>query len=276
MITTTAEVVVLSGCLAALIVKRQRVEHRSRSARCASAPEGFTIVGHMTADRWITDDAVSERYPLYTRANAGEVLPEPVSPLTETTTTWQATNARVARRPDQRRYLRATRGRAERDHLAVFGGYLYINVSLARMFGVRGPDMTAEMIDFTYFGDHPDVPPYVRRPGTTARRTPPRWACGCRRCSPATSTCYARIRPRRTGSRRAPRPHPAHRSRTGGTQRAGCCRPCAALRTAPHGHRRRLDRARDPRRRRRGDGRSDDRAHADHRRGRRRLGAAEP
>ena len=32
-------------------------------------------------DRWITDWEPSPRYPLYTRANAGEVLPEPASPL---------------------------------------------------------------------------------------------------------------------------------------------------------------------------------------------------
>ncbi len=28
-----------------------------------------------TSDHWITDWEVSKRYPVYTRANAGEVLP---------------------------------------------------------------------------------------------------------------------------------------------------------------------------------------------------------
>ena len=32
-------------------------------------------------DRWITDWEPSERFPVYTRANAGEILPDPVSPL---------------------------------------------------------------------------------------------------------------------------------------------------------------------------------------------------
>jgi phosphohistidine swiveling domain-containing protein len=113
----------------------------------------------MSADRWITDDDVSPRYPLYTRANAGEVLPDPVSPLT-VTTTWRATNEG---------WLDSliNVGTCEPDEVDVddvtglFGGYLYINASIARMFGVRGPDLTAEIIDFTYFGDHPDVPPYV-------------------------------------------------------------------------------------------------------------------
>ena len=32
-------------------------------------------------DRWITDSQRWERLPYYTRANAGEVLPDPCSPL---------------------------------------------------------------------------------------------------------------------------------------------------------------------------------------------------
>ena len=35
-------------------------------------------------ERWITDWEVSSRYPVYTRANAGEVLPDPSSPLNAT------------------------------------------------------------------------------------------------------------------------------------------------------------------------------------------------
>jgi pyruvate,water dikinase len=113
----------------------------------------------MSADRWISDYTVSERYPLYTRANAGEVLPSPVSPLTATTS-WRATN-------EGWRDAQISVGTCEPDEVdadeasGLFGGYLYINASLARLFGVRGPDLSAEMIDFTYFGDHPDVPPYV-------------------------------------------------------------------------------------------------------------------
>ena len=32
-------------------------------------------------DRWFTDYEPSQRWPHYTRANAGEVLPTPASPL---------------------------------------------------------------------------------------------------------------------------------------------------------------------------------------------------
>ena len=33
-------------------------------------------------ERWIADSGLSERYPIYTRANVGEVFPDPVTPLT--------------------------------------------------------------------------------------------------------------------------------------------------------------------------------------------------
>ena len=48
--------------------------------------------------------------------------------------------------------------------VGIFGGYLFINASTARMFGVRGPGLAPEMIDATYFGTHPDVPPYIPEP----------------------------------------------------------------------------------------------------------------
>ena len=32
-------------------------------------------------DRWITDWEPSRRFPLYTRANAGEIMPKPCSPI---------------------------------------------------------------------------------------------------------------------------------------------------------------------------------------------------
>lgn len=113
----------------------------------------------MSVDRWFTDLPPSDRYPLYTRANAGEVLPDPASPL-GWNMVWDAT-----REGWRDAYIVA--GTAEPDEVSAdevvgsFGGYLYINASLTRLFGVRGPGLSPEMIDLTYFGDHPDVPPYV-------------------------------------------------------------------------------------------------------------------
>jgi rifampicin phosphotransferase len=114
-------------------------------------------------DRWICDEVPSERYPFYTRANAGEVVPDPVSPLTWSLTWepgvrlgWYDTQINVGTcSPDELEPHEVT---------GVFGGYLYINASLARLFGARGPGLTTEAIDLAYFGSHPGVPVYVPEP----------------------------------------------------------------------------------------------------------------
>lgn len=116
-------------------------------------------------DKWITDWEPSSRFPVYTRANAGEVLPDPCSPLCWT----------VAWEPGILQGWRDSQiGAGTCDEHEVdtrrpevvghFGGYLFINGSMARLFGVRGPGLAPEMIDAMYFGAHPDVPPYAPEP----------------------------------------------------------------------------------------------------------------
>ena len=39
---------------------------------------------------YVTDTSLSARFPLYTRANVGEVFPDPVTPLTSTSALWEA------------------------------------------------------------------------------------------------------------------------------------------------------------------------------------------
>jgi len=119
----------------------------------------------MVASRWFTDWEPSDRFPLYTRANAGEVLPDPVSPL-NLTFVWEPG---VVQGWADAQILCGTVEPEELDHehpqvLGFFGGYCYINGSMARLFGVRGPGLTPEMIDLVYFGEHPDVPPFVPEP----------------------------------------------------------------------------------------------------------------
>ena len=41
---------------------------------------------------------------------------------------------------------------------------MYINLANVRMLGVRSPAVTVEQLDLAFFGDHPDVPPYVAHP----------------------------------------------------------------------------------------------------------------
>ena len=117
----------------------------------------------MVGDRWITDWLCGPRFPLLTRANAGEVMPEPGSPLAMSLVWepgimlgwWDAQIGVGTFDPDELE---------PRDCIASIGGYLYINATTARLFGARVPGMTPEMIDFIYFGEHPDVPPYVPEP----------------------------------------------------------------------------------------------------------------
>ena len=44
----------------------------------------------MTERYYVTDSDLSEQYTLYTRANVGEVFPDPVTPLTSSTGLYQA------------------------------------------------------------------------------------------------------------------------------------------------------------------------------------------
>ena len=113
-------------------------------------------------DRWITDWDPSPRWPHYTRANAGEVMPNPASPLGQQFS-WD--NGIVLGWRDG--YIRSGNYSAEEwvdEHpatMGTFGGYMYINLANVRMQGVRNPAVTVEQLDLAFFGDHPDVPPYV-------------------------------------------------------------------------------------------------------------------
>ena len=112
--------------------------------------------------RWIADNPASERYPFWTRANVGEVLPEPASPLgwdvvweNGTLAGWR--DCMVDRLGFDEHEVSVIRP----EVVGAFGGYGYLNATVNRVFGHRAPGMTASTIDDIYFGDHPDVPPVV-------------------------------------------------------------------------------------------------------------------
>ena len=117
------------------------------------------------SDGYLTDWPVSERFPHYTRANAGEVMGDPVSPLAWT---WAWEGAMVLGMRDG--WIRG--GTHELSDFAddhpetfgMFGGYFYLNLSSVRIQGVRNPGVTVEQLDMAFFGEHPDVPPYVPHP----------------------------------------------------------------------------------------------------------------
>ncbi len=112
--------------------------------------------------RWIEDNLLSERWPFWTRANVGEVLPEPPSPLgwdliweTGTLPGWYDCAV------DRLGYGDVGLSEQRPEVAGMFGGYAYLCASNIRLFGVRTPGMSSDDIDMAYFGDHPDVPQYV-------------------------------------------------------------------------------------------------------------------
>lgn len=118
-----------------------------------------------TGLRWIKDNDFDPRYQFWTRANVSEVLPDPPSPLG-----WDLVWEGAA--VDGWRDLFIHRCGMGEDELSVerceaigiFGGYAYLGAALFRIWAGRTPGMTASTIDDVYFGDHPDVPPYVQEP----------------------------------------------------------------------------------------------------------------
>lgn len=116
-------------------------------------------------DGFITDWPVSERFPHYTRANAGEVMGDPVTPLSWSLC-WDGAMV-LGFRDGWIRGGTHEMADFDADHpetVSMFGGYFYINLSSCRLQGVRNPAVTVEAMDMAFFGDHPDVPPYVAHP----------------------------------------------------------------------------------------------------------------
>ncbi|MGB8857635.1 MAG: PEP-utilizing enzyme [Ilumatobacteraceae bacterium] len=113
---------------------------------------------------WIGDSEPSRKFPLYTRGNAGEVFPNVVSPLTGSLFAQPSVRAQTAMFKDMGVILR----RDLEDGLAAlsgtFGGYLYLNLSIGRLFGARAVGMTPADVDQQMFGTS-DAPPYRRQPG---------------------------------------------------------------------------------------------------------------
>jgi pyruvate,water dikinase len=115
-------------------------------------------------DRWITDSQRWDRLPYYTRANAGEVLPDPCSPLGWTLVFEQGLLVGWLRGFVE--FGVYAEGELPDDPPPVaglFGGYFYLNLSHMRLMGLR-MGMTVEQFDAALLGAHPDAPPYRQHP----------------------------------------------------------------------------------------------------------------
>ena len=117
-------------------------------------------------DRYfVTDTALSARFPIYTRANVGEVFPDPVTPLTSSSALWEA---EVSWRDAWERMGAFELAEFPEDdfcQLGVQGGYCYLNASLIRLFGERAPGLSWQDMDAQFFGAQPGIPPYEEMAG---------------------------------------------------------------------------------------------------------------
>jgi pyruvate,water dikinase len=125
---------------------------------------------------WVVDDRPSRRFPIYTRGNAGEVYPNVITPLCGSIV--KEPIARGQERVFREMGMLTAADLHEGDRAVLtgcFGGYLYANLSVGRLLGVRSPGMKPEDADAQLFGTS-DAPPYRRQPGdrdlrATARLT---------------------------------------------------------------------------------------------------------
>src|SRR5215210_1984961 len=114
---------------------------------------------------YVTDTDLSERFPIYTRANVGEVFPDPVTPLTSSTALWLA---ELGWRDAWARIGAFDDDELPPDQFAqlgVQGGYCYLNASLIRLFGERAPGLSWRDMDAQFFGAQPGIPEYEEMPG---------------------------------------------------------------------------------------------------------------
>ncbi|MGB0149015.1 MAG: phosphoenolpyruvate-utilizing protein, partial [Ilumatobacteraceae bacterium] len=113
----------------------------------------------------VTDTSLSTRFPIYTRANVGEVFPDPVAPATrslllfESELGWRDAYIRMGafeanEFPDDEFCI-----------LGVAGGYCYLNASVMRVFGEHAPGLSWKAIDEQFFGAQPGIPDYIEQPG---------------------------------------------------------------------------------------------------------------
>lgn len=119
----------------------------------------------MGATRWIEDNVYNPKFGFWSRANVGEVLPDPPSPLGwdlvfegGTVLGWR--DCMVNRLGIGDEEVHPTRP----EVVGIFGGYAYLGITLLRAWAVRTPGFTPEALDAAYFAGNPDIPPYVHEP----------------------------------------------------------------------------------------------------------------
>ena len=109
---------------------------------------------------WILNFKPSSRFPVHTRGNVSEVFPDPITPL-------NATTGFLANFEDGYRdaFVEAGvwddslyEGEVRFALLGCLGGFVYINMSYLRVFAVRVPGHSPELLDMSYGVDSEAAP----------------------------------------------------------------------------------------------------------------------
>ncbi len=118
----------------------------------------------MLGDRWMYDRVPTERFPDYTRGNAGEVLADPVSPLGWTFCCEAGMVRGCVDGFEQMGVFDALEyDTAFPESFGLFGGYFYNSLTQSRLFGVRSGSGW-ETVDKTFFDTgSQEIPPYVEQ-----------------------------------------------------------------------------------------------------------------
>lgn len=113
---------------------------------------------------WPVDSTPNTRMPVYTRLNATDVLPDPVSPL-GATLVWNRYIERGWAVGDVDDGCFDMSEIAEPSAAAgIFYGHLYVNMSASRLYGIRA-GIGTDNVDAIWYGSHPDAPAHVAQEG---------------------------------------------------------------------------------------------------------------
>jgi rifampicin phosphotransferase len=115
--------------------------------------------------RWLVDNPYNPDLPVWTRAYVEEMAPGPLTPLSwelfwggPVVQGWR--DAMV----DRMGFRVSEIDDRHPELIGSFGGYVYLNASLLRVWSARVPALAPHHIDTAYLSDQVDLPPYVSAP----------------------------------------------------------------------------------------------------------------
>jgi phosphohistidine swiveling domain-containing protein len=118
------------------------------------------------SDDWCIDTNLNDRFPIYTRFNANDVLPDPITPLGADLVWLPHILPAFSNAYAEMGAISVAEANLDPEAwpAAAFRyGHLYVNVTTARLTGIRS-GLGWEAIDASFFGSHPDAPPHETHP----------------------------------------------------------------------------------------------------------------